>query len=153
MSGSGELVEVAEWPPPSDLRFGPGVLIPYDGEPPRYTRDPDGTIWRCPGCAVEVPAGVMPFPHTRHCRLGPGAIVHVIYPDVGDEVLRALTWDWPAPYDGEQRQARRRLERKSRVLEEHITHIGERWVNYVQVIENPYPPGQWPPYHVFGPVT
>lgn len=77
------------------MKFGPGVLYPYSGESPKYTLDLDGTLWRCPACKVELPAGVIPFPHAADCRLGAGAVLHVIVPDIGDEVLRDLTWDWP----------------------------------------------------------
>jgi hypothetical protein len=85
------LMDVAERFEPRGLRYGPGIPIPFTGEPPKFTRDPQGEVWRCDGCGVTVPAGVMPFPH-QGCS--PGRIVRVLGPV--DLALEEMTWEWPA---------------------------------------------------------
>ena len=68
-------------------------------------------------------------PDPSELRLGPGALIRVlssestaqaVLADVGRDVDRDLTWQWPAPYDGEQRRARVRIRRKCQMLEELV---------------------------------
>lgn len=107
--------------------------------------------WVTPGAAIPVTADEL--------RFGPGVLipytsgeryVEAVLNMIGADVLNALSWDWPAPYNGEQRRARRRLEGKVVALEKIVNTAGEELVRVAQLLRNPYPPGHWPPYHVLG---
>lgn len=71
----------------------------------------------------------------QHIRFGPGALIPVRewrWPDpccwvldaIGGEVQEALTWEWPPPYNGEQRRAGVRIREKAAKLE----HLYQRTV-------------------------
>lgn len=95
------------------MRFGPGTVLPYAGEPPQYRRGSrwwETRVWECDRCGVSVPAGAIPFPHTGDCP--PGIIVVSRFSwdlrcwrfrgcldEIGDDVARLFTA--PASYTRE----------------------------------------------------